>query len=205
MLIFLQYIYDCLIESRPRANSLREVRRRLSSMESPREVTAKESASALRQRALREELSARIGGVVACTRCVRPRSRDWPGGDCCSGPTEELFDDEELASLKLAGATPRHFRTPKLSRAHRATHAGCLFRGPTGCSLPPSRRPTLCIRYTCFALQRELAQRVDGDEINRLQAELGKEFAGFIEQRRARRLKESFDALEASLCDPKSH
>ena len=201
MLIFLKYIFDCLIDSRPRANSLREVRRRLADMDGQRKVSPAESASALRLRALREELGARIGRVVACSQCVRPRSQDWPGGACCEGPTEELFDDQELASLKIAGTKPRHLRSPILGRANRASHVGCIFRGPKGCSLPPSRRPTLCVRYTCFALQRELDQRKDSDEINRLQAELDKEFADFRDQRRARQQQEFMDALEAGLYD----
>ena len=199
--IFLQYVFDCLVGSRTRADALREVRRRLVDMEGASIVSPEESASALRLRALREALSTRLGTVVACTDCVRPRSSDWPGGHCCSGRTEELFTDDELASLKLAGTTSLHLRSPNFGHSGRTDHnTGCVFRGPEGCALPPSHRPSLCVRYTCFDLQRELDRRGDSEETNRLQAAIGREFADFVKQRRARRQEVSFEALRASLC-----
>ena len=203
--IFLRYVFDCLVGPRRRADALREVRRRFADTEGSGVVSPEESASALRLRAFREALGARLGTVVACTDCVRPRSLDWPGGHCCSGRTAELFTDDELASLKLAGTTSLHLRSrsPDLGHAGRADHKGCVFRGPAGCALPPSHRPSLCVRYMCFDLQRELDRREDSEETNRLQAAIGREFASFVNQRRARRQEASFEALRASLCDRK--
>ncbi len=197
--IFFQYIFDCLVGPRKRADALREVRRRLADTEGRGVVSPEESASALQLRALREALGARLGTVVACTDCVRPRSLDWPGGHCCSGRTAELFTDDELASLKLAGTTSRHFKSPNLGHAGRSDHTGCVFRGPAGCALPPSHRPSLCVRYMCFDLQRELDRREDSEETNRLQAAIGREFTDFVNQRRTRRQEASFEALKASL------
>lgn len=202
--ILLQYLFDCLVGPRKRADALRAVRRRLASRERSEVVSPEESVSALRLRVLRESLGARLGTVGACTDCVRPRSLDWPGGYCCSGRTEALFTDDELASLKLAGTTSRHLRSPHLGRADRANHTGCVFRGPCGCALPPSHRPSLCVRYACFDLQRELDQREDREETNRLQAAIDREFDRFVKQRRTRRQEASFDALRAAIGDMSS-
>jgi hypothetical protein len=103
--------------------------------------------------ASREGLAAAFGDLLACARCAahepRPIGR-WPGGYCCAGRTEDLFDEEAVAALRAGGTRPRHLR-----RGAREP-AGCRFRGPAGCTLSPRHRPDRCLRYRCGELEREL-------------------------------------------------
>jgi hypothetical protein len=108
-------------------------------------------------RSLREEVSARFGGLVSCSVCAKERplpNGRWDGGFCCGGPTPGYFPDDELSALLLAGTRGRHLAPP-----HVAELAGCAFRGPEGCSLRPSDRPSLCVGYLCKDLERELHAR----------------------------------------------
>jgi hypothetical protein len=190
--IFIQFVFDRLLGPRTRADELRDVRRRLAGRAGPRVASPEEVRLALRLRVLRESLCAQLGRVEACTCCVRPRSLDWPGGHCCSGRTEDLFTEDELAALKLSGTTSSQLRSPLTG------HAGCAFRGPLGCSLPPAHRPSLCVRYMCFDLQRELDLREDNEETNRLQAEIRRGFECFVNLRKARLRVHGGDLLEFS-------
>lgn len=201
--IFLQYIVDCFWGSRSRADELRAVRRHIADSDARKMASAEEAASAMRLRMLRETLGARVGAVVACGDCVRPRSLEWPGGQCCTGQTEALFTEDESASLKLSGTTSRHLKTRRLGGFDGGRHQGCVFRGPRGCDLLLSHRPSLCVRYMCFELQRELDLREDREETNRLQAEIRREFDAFVHHRKARREVASFEALRSSVCGRK--
>jgi hypothetical protein len=94
-------------------------------------------------------------GAHACGGCGRGRPAPhgrWDGGFCCGGRTEGVFDDDEVAALALAGTRPRDLRPPP----DRDDHAGCAFRGATGCSLEPAHRPALCVRFACRELEAEL-------------------------------------------------
>ena len=165
-------------------------------MEGPDVTGAAEAQLALHLRQLREELMARIGPVKSCAHCVQPQSTTWPGGFCCSGHTEALFTDHELAALRLAGTTAAALTPP---RAHQA---GCVFRGPKGCSLKVAHRPCLCVRFVCGELRRELDQRGNCAAIVRLQNELRVTFDRVVQQRDERVESTSFAQLEASLRGP---
>ena len=178
--VSIKYAFERLSGPRTRADELYDVRRRLVEQAGPRVASHAERQLALELRLLREKLGARLGTVEACAGCARPRSADWPGGGCCSGHTQDLFTDGELAALKLAGTTPARLRAP------RARHAGCAFRGPRGCSLEAAHRPCQCVRYMCRELGRELDRRGDGRASARLQEELRAGFERFVELRNER-------------------
>lgn len=113
----------------------------------------------------------------------------WEGGHCCSGPTRNLFTDEELAALRLSGTTPGLLRPP------RGPHAGCAFRGLLGCSLDAADRPCLCVRYTCRELETELERRSLRSAVSKLKRELGTVFDRFVQARRARLEQEDLAEL----------
>jgi len=131
-------------------------------------------------RDLRARLIEALGSVESCGSCAKghplPFGR-WDGGHCCGSRTEVLFSDDELAALKLAGTTARELRPPTTELA------GCAFRGASGCSLDPRDRPTLCVRYLCRDLEREIASRPDKRHIREIQAELSGCFSRFAELR----------------------
>lgn len=116
----------------------------------------------------------------------------WDGGHCCGGNSENLFTNDELAALKLAGTT-----AGKLSPPH-SDLAGCVFRGPTGCSLSVDDRPNICVRYLCRTLERELLARGDKPEIVALAQELKETFEEFVKLRVASEVfpREMLDMME---------
>jgi hypothetical protein len=147
-------------------------------------------------RALKLRISAESGSVTSCATCAigkrRPRGT-FAGGDCCSSVTEDLFDDDEVAALVMAGTRPRNLTPP------RDEHAGCAFRGETGCTLSAADRPVRCVRYTCMTLRREL--RADGrlSELDVLLVELETLRRRFVELRTDRLESELFAPLAESL------
>ena len=128
---------------RSRAVEVDAVRKRLrvaSRTAAPDDVVA--LAQELRE--LKPQVLATFAGVRACTGCGSGRSLPhgrWDGGFCCGGRTDGVFDDDETAALALAGTRSRDLRGPD------GDHAGCAFRGPTGCSLDARDRPSLCVRF----------------------------------------------------------
>jgi hypothetical protein len=104
----------------------------------------------------------------------------FAGGDCCTGVTAELFSDDELAALVHGGTTVRELRAP------RTEHAGCAFRGATGCTLAAADRPERCVTYTCGTLRRELHARGDLASMESLLAELHQTMQRFVALRRSR-------------------
>jgi len=192
-------IFDRLFGPRTRADELRDVRARLAAQIKPGVANPAEERLALRLRELREELSARVGQVQACSQCVRPRSADWPGGQCCSGHTRNLFTEPELASLRLSGTTPARLKPP------RADQAGCAFRGPKGCSLQIAHRPNLCVRYICGEMLSELGERGDIPAIAQLQEELRVQFERFVAMRNERLDASHFAELKDSLSNRVVH
>ena len=119
----------------------------------------------------------------------------WPGGHCCSGPTRNLFTDEELAALRLARTTPGVLRLP------RGAHSGCAFRGPLGCSLDAAHRPSLCVRYTCRDLEAELGRGPSRSTVRDLQRQLAAAFDRFVQARRARLEHQQLAELLAAASD----
>ena len=192
------YFLDRLLGPRTRADELYEVRLKLAAQAGPDVASHAEQQLALRLRQLRENLMDRFDSVQACAHCVRPRSASWPGGHCCSGHTRDLFTDDELAALKLAGTTAAQLIAP------RTSHAGCVFRGPRGCSLQAAHRPSLCVRFTCRELQSELDRQGNGPVIAQLQEEIRVQFERFVERRNERQETIRFADLQASLCATKS-
>ncbi|HTM23361.1 MAG TPA: hypothetical protein VL172_22720 [Kofleriaceae bacterium] len=148
----MQRLLRRLRQPRSRAAEIADVRARLRA-ERARPASDEERALARRMRALRAELTAALGQVGACATCTTGRpwpESAWSGGQCCSGHTADVFTDDEVAALALSGTRARDLAPPP------GEHAGCAFRGPTGCALDPADRPSVCARYLCRDLRREL-------------------------------------------------
>lgn len=170
--------------------TLRELRRALRQARSAGRPSEPERDLIRRLLASRERIAAEAGTLQACARCAAPYplpASTWAGGYCCSGRTEALFDELELATLDGAGTRPRHLRPP------RTDAAGCIFRGPTGCSLPPRHRPNKCLRFLCADAQRELHARGALTLVEALCADNERQFQQHAQRRLAR--------LETAFCD----
>ena len=96
----------------------------------------------------------------------------------------DAWNDDEIAALRQSGTRAQDLRLPK------GDHAGCAFRGPTGCSLTVEHQPNLCVRYLCPDLFREVYARGDGPRIAALCDELEAVYLRFIELR-AQRVRDS--------------
>lgn len=149
---------------------------------------------ASRLRALREELTASFGEVRSCASCARglpaPAGR-FEGGHCCSGATDDVFSDVEVAALSTGGTRGRDLRAP------RSDHAGCAFRGDSGCTLAVRDRPNLCVRFACRSLSRELFEGGALPRVEALTEEMEAAFARFSALRAERLLDEEWAALTA--------
>lgn len=157
MLIPVKNLLDRLRHPRSRADELAALRRKLAEPAQGDEALAREVVR------LKIALAEAIGDVRSCSGCALPGDR-WAGGHCCSSRTENLFTDEEIRALHLAGT--RDLTAP------RSDHAGCAFRGPEGCSLAVADRPVLCVRYLCRELETEIAERGDLATVKALAAAL---------------------------------
>lgn len=163
-------------EPRSRADELDTLRARFRAQPGAREAGAEAVESALRLRRLRVAMSAALANVEACSGCAKGRPEPnghWPGGSCCGARTLELFSPGEVAALKLAGVSAADLRPPQ------GDHAGCAFRGATGCSLPPDHRPSICVRYVCLELRAELRDQPGWRLISELGAALRDEATRF--------------------------
>lgn len=130
---------------------------------------------------LKRELAAAIGEVRSCSGCARgcAMPSGWAeGGRCCGTATLDVFTQEEVRALKLAGVTP-----PSEPASDGSEHAGCLFRGERGCSLPIEGRPARCVEYICHDLRIELEPTERFARIQSLRRELTETFARFQEMR----------------------
>ncbi len=195
MLIPVRYLVDRLRQPRSRADEALTLRQRFASEPRAGQVPAKESAAAEELRALRLQLAAAVGAVQSCKTCAighAPPHAHFAGGHCCGLNTPDAFNDDEVAALRQAGTGPQALRLPV------GDHAGCSFRGPTGCSLQTVDRPNLCLRYLCPDLTRELHQRGDLPAIEALGARLEEVYLHFITLRRQRLDREE----EAQLLAP---
>lgn len=188
-----RYLLDRLTGPRARADQLVALRRRWVSQKKAEKPSPAGERLARQLRELRERLATQLGHVEVCARCGDPASRVWRGGQCCSARTQELFSDSELAALRLSGTTPGRLRPP------RGPHAGCAFRGPTGCSLAAAHRPCVCVGYVCRELWVELRRRGDAAAVARLQDELQRVFQRFVAERESTRQAALFHELETGL------
>jgi len=166
-----QQLLDRYRHPRSRADELTRLRARHRAQPGPREVAAEAVTLAERLRVLRREMAELLSrlDIQSCHGCARhhpPPEGHWPGGHCCGGKTLNIFSAEEVAALKLGGTRTREWRPP------RDDHAGCVFRGPEGCSLEPEDRPSICLRYLCLELREELKAGSEWAQVSRLAAEL---------------------------------
>ena len=169
-------LLDRLRHGRSRAGELARLRVRFRAVSVLDHGGSQATRLAVELRELRERTCLALRHATSCARCARghqmPAGR-WEGGHCCGGQTLELFSQDELAALWLAGTRLRHLTPPATD------HAGCAFRGSTGCSLAPRHRPTICVRYVCLELRQELREGGDwptvaplAQRMNRLFGEL---------------------------------
>lgn len=187
-----------LREPASRAAELDALDRRLRA-ELAADVEPDERVLAQAVRAQKLNVVAELSHVRSCSSCATGQPEPtghWSGGACCSGITGELFDDNELAALALAGTRPRDLVAP------RDDHAGCAFRGARGCSLELAHRPARCVHYVCDTLRRELHSRGRLDAVEAKLAELNARMQAFTAVHQARRDREVLapliDALTAT-------
>jgi len=177
-----------LVGPSSRVNELASLRLRLMAELGAEQCSSQEVALASELRSKRRQMLVLIGEVESCKKCGRgyPRPNGhWDGGYCCGGITENLFRQEELACLRASGTLPTHLRPP------RGVHAGCVFRGPKGCSLAPEHRPNLCVRYACKMLREEYKQKGIAEEVRVLASSMQVAFQSFC-RLRAERLKSEY-------------
>ncbi len=195
MLIAVERLLIKLRQPASRATELIELRERLrGELDARPDDDERVLARTVRDQKLR--VSAVLTGVASCSTCATgqpfPRGH-YNGGDCCSGETASLFDDNELAMLVHAGTRARDLVPP------RTDHAGCAFRGPEGCTLEGEHRPARCVHYVCTTLRRELHSRGELDAVEAALAELDRRVQQFRAARSARVdrgvLTELFDAI----------
>ena len=184
MLIAVERLLIKVRQPRSRAGELIALRRRLRG-ELARNVADEERALAAAVLARKLAVVAGLHAVSSCRTCAT--GQPWPrggydGGDCCAGVTADLFDDNELAALAHAGTRPRHLVPP----AGADRHAGCAFRGPTGCTLDVTHRPGRCVHYLCDILRRELHARGQLDAVEASLAALNQTMQAFVAVHQAR-------------------
>jgi len=182
MLIAVERLLLKLRQPASRAGDLIELHRRLraevsSAPDSEEPVLA---AQILEQKT---RVSAELAAVTSCGSCATGQPfpiGHFAGGACCSGVTNDLFDDNELAALVHAGTRVSDLEAP------RTDHAGCAFRDDRGCTLELAHRPARCVHYVCNTLRRELHTLGRLDTIERELAELDRRVQRFRAVRSAR-------------------
>lgn len=183
-MIFGWRLWQRILHGSSRAAELAALSRRLG--KKTRQGSPAEAELLPRLRQLRQEIADALEDFEACARCARnrpPPHGQWDGGFCCGGFTEDLFDNHELALLRQLGTRPADLRAP---RAHSMVQAGCVFRGPQSCSLPPRHRPTICLTYLCPDLDRDLHRRGELEAMERICGELTRTYLRFIKRREER-------------------
>jgi hypothetical protein len=182
MLIAVERLLIKLRQPASRATELIELRRRLR-VELAGGPDDKERSLARAVHDAKLRVSAELRDVASCSSCAT--GAPWPrghydGGDCCSGVTNDLFDEHELGALAHAGTRPRDLVPPT------DEHAGCAFRGERGCSLPLAHRPARCVHYVCETLRGELHSRGRLDELEVRLADLNRAMQRYTAVHRAR-------------------
>lgn len=195
MLIAIERLLVRVRQIPSRANELLALRDRLRHARREK-VGAEERALALEVRALKQHASAALADTTSCHTCAT--GKRWPrgahaGGDCCSGVTADLFDDDEVGALAAAGTKPGDLRAP------RGDHAGCAFRGELGCTLEAADRPMRCVHYTCMILRRELKANRGLATTDAILVRLRGRMAELVALRQARLAAELIAPLEAAL------
>jgi hypothetical protein len=157
VLIAIEHLLIKLHQPRSRADELVALRRRVRDARGE-DADADERALARELKARKAAIAEQLAAVASCGSCAT--GAPWPrgahdGGACCAGVTGELFDDDEVAALVQAGTRPRDLSPPDGADAH----AGCAFRGPRGCTLAVTHRPSRCVHYVCDTLRAELHAR----------------------------------------------
>lgn len=178
-----RYLVDRLRYQQSRADEMLDLRRRLLGQAGPGRAGPEELAIARELRRLREGAAGAFGRIAKCATCAigrPPPHGAYPGGFCCGATTAEIFPDEELAALRLTGTSPGDF-VPAIGEL-----AGCAFRGPLGCVLPPAHRANQCLRHLCYDLVRELQERGGLDRVEDLAELLRSTFLEFAACRQAR-------------------
>jgi hypothetical protein len=182
VLIAVERLLIKLRQPASRADELIELRRRLRH-ERAAVVDEEERALASAVQASKLSVAEELRAVASCGTCATghplPRGR-YDGGACCSGVTADLFDDNEVGVLAVAGTRPRDLVPPD------GDHAGCAFRGPRGCSLEVKHRPGRCVHYLCDMLRRELHARGQLDAIEAKRGEFDRTMQRFVAVHQAR-------------------
>jgi hypothetical protein len=184
VLISARHLLIKLRQPRSRADQLVELHRRLDA-ELGGSAGDDERALAAEVHTRKLEVAAILEGTTSCSTCGRgfpPPMGAHDGGACCSGVTAHLFDDAELAMLVYAGTRARHLVPPPRDDVH----AGCAFRGKTGCTLDVAHRPARCVHYACDSLKRELHARGRLDAIEPMLDALAAARARFAAAHKAR-------------------
>lgn len=128
---------------------------------------------------LKRRLAAALGEVRACSGCAKgcvTPSGFFEGGRCCGTSTLEVFTQPEVRAIKMAGVP-----APTEPAEDGDQHAGCIFRGARGCSIPTEARPARCLVYVCHDLRIELEDTEGYQTIQALRRELNDTFARFEE------------------------
>lgn len=191
MLIAVERLLIKLRQPRSRADELIALRRRL---RAERAATAdpEERALAAAILAQKQRVSASLQAVRSCSSCATGHpfpTGHYAGGACCSGHTEVLFDEPELAALVHAGTRVGDLAPP------RDDHAGCAFRGSRGCTLELAHRPARCVHYICDGLRRELYDRGQLTALETELAELDRLMQRFTAVHQARLDRETIEPL----------
>ena len=184
MVIAVERLLIKIRQPRSRADELIALRQRLRT-ERARDVDDEERRLAEEVLAKKVAVSAELAAVSSCRTCAT--GQPWPrgaydGGDCCAGVTADLFDENELAALAHAGTRPGDLVPPPGADAH----AGCAFRGPTGCTLDGKHRPGRCVHYLCEGLRGELHARGQLDTVEDRLGELNRAMQAFVAVHQAR-------------------
>lgn len=148
-------------------------------------IDADERALAAHVHAAKLAVLAATGAADACGRCARGQPAPvgvHAGGACCANDTAIVIDAHEIAALAHAGTRARDLVAPAVADPH----AGCAFRGATGCSLAPVHRPARCVHFACSELRAEVHTRGGRDALEAARATLAAAMRDFTAAHRAR-------------------
>jgi len=182
---------------RVRRRALASLRRRLARARARGPVDAAEAAAAARVADARRALSTLVGAGAACAHCAEGMpapAGTFAGGACCAVAATDVFGDIDIDLLAATGKRPRDLRV-----ASAGPLAGCALRGPTGCAVGLSVRPSVCQHYVCHDLMREQHARGVGARVGLLQQRLADALHAYDEHRQRRLREAEFDASFAAL------